>query len=156
MFGLSSLELRLAFYGVLLAAIGGWLIYERHHLIAEGEARIKAQDATARADQKVKDDQNHAQIVNELQADNASLRTLANQPVHSLRLCIPSGNVRALASTTGAQSPLSTPAGESGRGVLAGATELEIGPTVSDIAWAQGVVSSYRARTWEWAVSQAK
>lgn len=39
MFGLSSLELRVALYGALLTVISGWLLYERAHLIDEGKAK---------------------------------------------------------------------------------------------------------------------
>ena len=61
MFGLSALELRLAAYGLLLAAIGGWMSYERFHLIDEGEAREQAkllkssQELLAKAQKSIAD-----------------------------------------------------------------------------------------------------
>lgn len=156
MFGLSSLELRLAFYGVLLAAISGWLIYERVHLIDEGEARIKAQDATARAEQKAEDEKTSAGVIDELKTDNQNLRALATKPAPTLRLCVPTRYVRAAPAPSGAQPSVAPASGESGSGVPPGVTELDIGPAMSDLAFAASAVSVYRDRTWEWAVKQAK
>lgn len=156
MLGLSSLtELRLAFYGVLLAAIASWLVYERHHLIVEGEARIKARDTQARAAQKAEDEKTSAGVVNELQSDNEKLRALASEPAPTLRVCITPSRVRATTAPSRAQPGVAGTAGEGSGGVPAGTAQLDIGTAVRDLKWSTGVVSDYRDRTWEWSVKQA-
>jgi hypothetical protein len=64
MFGLSSLELKLAALGLLLAVCTGYLAYEHHHLIAEGKASelalLKVSSDTLKAKVKEAIDQTNA------------------------------------------------------------------------------------------------
>ena len=81
MLGIATLaEARLAVYGALLVAISGWLVYEHHHLIAEGEARVIASDkaavdrqAQAVAKQVAADKETSDAVVTGLQTELATL-----------------------------------------------------------------------------------
>lgn len=155
MLGLATTtELRLALYGFVLAAIGGWLVYEHHHLIAEGESAVKAQDKTADLAQVQKDLATAKGTIDELQAKLAAVPQPKPAPV--LRLCIPSGNVRALASATGAQPAVAGASGASPSGVPTGVAGLDIGQPMQDLKYAAQVSAIYRDTTWDWAVRQAK
>lgn len=159
MFGLATTtEIRLALYGLVLAAIGGWLIYERVHLIDEGESRIKAQDATARAAQKAEDEKTSAGVVNDLKSRLAELavREPPARPVPTLRLCYPTRYVRTEPATPGTQPTVAPTPGKGPSGVPEGTAGLDIGQPVSDIKRAAEVIAVYRDTTWDWALKQSR
>lgn len=154
MLGLSTLaELRLAAYGLLLAAISGWLIYEHHHLISEGEARIKAQDASARAKQKAEDESISKGVIDDLQIKLADLSKPA--PHRIMRLCVPTSVVRAEPASTGTQPPLDSTSGEGTGGMPQGTPGLDIGGDVQNAIRASEVIALYRDETWDWAMKQS-
>lgn len=154
MLGLATgAELRLALYGVLLAAISSWLIYEHHHLISEGEATVKAQDEVARAAQKVEDAKVSAGVVNDLKSKLAAIPA-ATPPV--VRLCPAPSRVRSAAAASGTQPSVATVSGTGAGGVPEGNAAIDIGPAVSDVARAAGTIAIYRDTTWEYAVKAAK
>lgn len=140
----------LALLGVVCAAIGAGMLYERH----EGAASVKRVDQTAELKQAATDLANAKGTIDELQAKLAAIPPAKPAPI--LRLCIPSGNVRAVASATGTQPVVAPPAGESASGVPPGTTQLDIGQPVSDLERAAQVVAIYRDTTWDWAVKQAE
>ena len=156
MFGLTSLELRLAIYGVLLAVIGGWMAYERIHLINEGEARIKSQDASAREAQKAEDAKVSKGVVDDLQN---RINLLAAQPALAppvIRLCSAPRSVRADTPASGAQSSVASASGASPSGVPEGTHGIDIGPSLQDLKRSSQVIAVYRDETYDWAVKQAK
>jgi hypothetical protein len=169
MFGLSPLELRLALYGALLAVIGGWLVYERAHLIAEGEARIKASDAKAVqihdeavAAQKAKDEKDKADVVQNLQSQLEELRQKSLNPpaARSMRLCLTarsSDEGRPPSSVPGGSQP-AKPSDQGGdSGVRGGAgTGADYGPAVRDLATAGVLLADYRQACINWAQKQSQ
>ena len=167
MFGLSSLELRLAAYGALLAVIGGWLVYERGHLISEGEARIKASDAKAVqvhdkdvAAQKAKDEKDKSDVVHTLQGQLEELRqkSLAPPAARSMRLCL-TARSSDQGRSQGSVPPGTQPAKPSDQGIDSGVragtgTGSDYGPAVRDLALSGGILASYRAACVNWALKQ--
>ena len=151
---MTALEARLALYGVLLAVIGGWLVYERVHLIDEGEARVKAADASAAARQKAEDEKVSAGVVNDL---NQRLTALSQpRPAPIMRLCVPTRYVQAQPAARGTQPGVAETTSTSADRVPPGADGIDIGPAVSDVERAAEVVAIFRNSTWEWAVKQAQ
>ena len=149
---MSAIELRLAFYGVLLAAIACGLLYERH----AGEAQIRAEDKAAAAAQHARDTATNQEVVNGLKADNAHLADLAARPPPVVRVCVPTRVVFAGPAAKGTQPSVAPAGGAGDAGLPAGTTSIDIGPALSDVAWAQAVIVDYRDRTWQFAVNQAK
>lgn len=141
----------LALLGVLCAAIAAGMLCERH----EGAASVKAVDKTAELAQAAKDHQLDQDTISDLRAKLEALPP----PVHAppLRLCIPSGSVRALVSSGGTQPPVAGGTGEGALGVFGGTVAgPDIGPVVQDSKRAAEVVAIYRDTTWDWAVRQSK
>ena len=169
MFGLTALETRLALYGVLLAVIGGWLVYERAHLISEGEARIKASDAKAVqvhdeavAAQKAKDEKDKADVVQTLQGQLEELRqkSLAPPAARSMRLCLTalsSNEGRSPGSVSGGTQPAKPPDPGSDSGVRGGTgTRGDYGPAVRDLALSGEILADYRDACVSFALKQSQ
>jgi hypothetical protein len=153
---MTAIELRLAFYGLLLAAIAGGLLYERHH----GEALIRAEDKASATAQHQHDTATNQGIVDE----NTRLKQkLAASPVVSsppplLRVCVPTHYVSAGPTPGGAQPVIAT-SGSGDRRVPQGtesSASLDIGPVVQDLALAGMLRATNGDLLYEWAVKQAE
>jgi hypothetical protein len=153
---MTAIELRLAFYGLLLAAIAGGLLYERHHV----EAQLHAEDKAAATAQHQQDTATNQGIVDE----NTRLKQqLAASPVVSsppplLRVCVPTHFVSAGPASQGTQ-PGIAPAGGGNSGVPDGAeatASIDIGGVVQDLALAGMLRATNGDLLYEWAVNQAK
>jgi hypothetical protein len=153
---MTAIELRLAFYGLLLAAIAGGLLYERHH----GEALIRAEDKAAATAQHEHDTATNQGIVDEntrLKQQLAATPVVTTPPPR-LVVCVPTHFVSAGPASQGDQPGLA-PAGGSNSGV-SGGTEataaLDIGPVVQDLALAGVLRATNGDLLYEWAVKQAE
>jgi hypothetical protein len=153
---MTAIELRLAFYGLLLAAIAGGLLYERYH----GEALIRAEDKAAATAQHQHDTATNQGIVDEntrLKQQLAASPVVSTPPPH-LRVCVPTHFVSTGPAPQGDQ-PGIAPAGSGDRGVPQGAESsaaLDIGPVVQDLALAGMLRATNGDLLYEWAVNQAK
>lgn len=159
MLGLATgTELRLAAYGVLLAAIGGWLLWHDHEEIAKGETRIKAQDASARAAQKALDAKVSQGVVDDLKAKLTELnvREPPARPAPTLRLCVPARYVSKGPAPSGTEPAVASSPGAGPGGMSQGAPGVDIGPAVSDLERATEVVALYRNELWNWSVKQGE
>lgn len=160
---MTALEIRLALYGLLLAAIGGWLIYERAHLIGEGEARVKAADTAAASRQKQEDARLSGATIDDLQKQLTALATrpVAVTPPPRMRMCIPTSVVRAESPAGRAQpGELAQPAVDRGllpRDSSGSVRETgDIGPGVQALRDAGRVLAVYHGVTYEWALKQSQ
>lgn len=149
MFGLSALELRLACYGVLLAAICGLLLYERY----QGYEACRAPQVAAEKAQVQRDLDTAKGTIHDLNARLAAITPPKPAPV--LRLC-PSSGLRANSAPQGAQPAVAQPVGESATGMSGGDSGSDFGPAVQDSERSAEVLAIYRHSTWEWANKQAE
>ena len=152
---MTSLEIRLAGYAFLLVALCTWGLYERHHLIAEGKAQVEAADNAARTAQEAKDAAINGEVVGRLKSDNEALRAAAMQPAASI-VCRPKVRYVSATSPGGTVSIAGPNTPGTGPGAVSqGDGSVDIGPWMSDIAWAADVLSERRDLLAAWAVAQA-
>ena len=152
---MSSLEIRLAGYALLLVALCSWGLYERHHLIAEGKAQVVAADKAARTAQETKDAAINGEVVGRLKSDNEALRAAAMQPAASI-VCRP--KVRYVSATSpGGTVSVAGPnqAGAGQTGVPSGDAGIDLGPPLRDVALADTYLDGRRDILADWAVAQA-
>jgi hypothetical protein len=151
---MTAIELRLAFYGLLLVVIAGGLLYERH----AGEALIRAEDKAAATAQHERDTATNQGIVDENTRlkDQLAASPVAGPPPH-FKLCIPTRFVSTGPAATAAQ-PSIAPAGNSDSGVPRGTeatATVDIGPILQDFALAGLLRAQNGDLLYEWAVKQA-
>lgn len=149
MFGLTSLELRLAFYGVLLAGIAAYVLYERH----EGYEACRAPQKAADKAQVEKDLADAKGTIHELREKLAAVPPAPPPPV--LRLCPQPRSLRAGEPAGGTQPAVASGTGEGPLGVPAGDLGLDIGPQLQASKRAADVLAIYADETRDWAVKQA-
>lgn len=151
MLGLATTtELRLAAYGVLLAAICGVLLYIHH----SGYEECKAPQVAADKAQVEKDLADAKGTIDELRTKLAAVPPPQPPPV--LRLCVQTRSLRAQPSAPGAQPAMADAARASPSGVPEGTPGLDIGPDMQNLERSAQVITAYCDTTRDWAVRQAK
>lgn len=154
MFGLSLIQERLAFLGVIVLITLGLVLYGEHR-VREHDRLANAARQAAIMTQKASDEELNKGAVDDLKRKLAGLLG-ASSPTPSMRLCNSSSAVRPprpAASGTPAQSPS---AGDLSPVPSGTPTGPDIGPGMQDLALACGITEAYREDTVTWALKQAK
>jgi hypothetical protein len=128
MLGLTSLELRLANYALLLVGIAGFLLYERH----QGAESVIVKDNRAEVMQAHKDTANANTTIADLQKQLAAISATVPDAA-PMRLCIAAHSVLERTPTRSAK-PAALPDSSNGASVQTGTQSgIDIGPSVQDI-----------------------
>lgn len=155
MFGLTATELRLAFYGVLLALISAALVYERY----QGYESCRAPEKAAVKAEKAKDTSIDQGAVREDQQHKGSLTApggVASTPPP--RIVCPSGRLPAR-SASGTAQPGEPASASSDRGMPRGAQAeppTDYGPILQDFALAGVLRAAQGDELWERDVKEAQ
>ena len=159
MLGLSTgLELRLAFYGALLAAICVALLYEHH----QGYEACHAPEVAAQKAQKASDMKADQGAVSANDQNKASLTApggAASTPPPHLTGCLRVPSVLSARSATSQAKPGEPSSVFSDRGVSSGAQAgptVDYGPVLQDFALAGLLRASQGDELWKRDVEQAK
>lgn len=153
-----------AIYLSIIVAIivlgGAAMMWWHHDAVLQGEAKIKAREQAAAADQHLQDVKASQDVVDELNQDKARLQAELDAkstaiPPAVIRTCgrlyyvdhpLPAG--RGTAATT----PSEPPHGAADSGVSGGSGGGDVGQGVRDVALAGRFLAIYDARLYEWAV----
>ena len=145
----------------IIAALALW----HHQAVLQGEAKVKAADASAvqrqqeAADaQKAKDQEEAKNAIQDLQGQLDSLRSAPHPSDNVVRLCSYAGRPSPLSSASPAP-PGTQPTGSANEGrdsgVRSGGGGGDVGPGVRAIAEAGELLAIYREATVEWALKQS-
>lgn len=154
---MTALEIRLALYAGLLAAVAIGALWLRH----EGAVACERADKTAELAQAQRDHDIDQGTIHDLQQKLEALSQQGvptDRPAPTLRVCIPTSYASRGPAPAGAR-PGPVPAAGSDTGVPGGApsaTALDVGPVLQDLASAGVLLATDNAELWNRAVKESQ